>query len=87
MAQNLAAPIWMTFKQALELDAVIRKGEKGSLVVYASSIRRKETDESTGDEIDREIPFLNTFRTSRLHNSAASDRQLYSCGSIVRDAG
>ena len=35
MAQNFAAPIWMTFKQASELDAHIRKGEKGSLVVYA----------------------------------------------------
>src|ERR1700693_2541510 len=26
MAQNFAAPIWMTFKQALELDAHIYKG-------------------------------------------------------------
>ena len=58
MAQNFAASIWMTFKQASELDAHIRKGEKGSLVVYADSITRKETDEKTGDEIDREIPFL-----------------------------
>ena len=41
MAQNFAAPIWMTFKQASELDAHIRKGEKGSLVVYADSIKRK----------------------------------------------
>ncbi len=61
MAQNFAAPIWMTFKQALELDADIRKGEKGSLVVYADSIKRKETDEKTGDEIDREIPFLKGY--------------------------
>jgi hypothetical protein len=53
MAQNFAAPIWMTFKQASELDAHIRKGEKGSLVVYADSITRKGTDEKTGDEIDR----------------------------------
>ncbi len=58
MAQNFAASIWMTFKQASELDAHIRKGEKGSLVVYEDSITRKETDEKTGDEIDREIPFL-----------------------------
>ena len=61
MAQNFAAPIWMTFKQASELDAHIRKGEKGSLVVYADSIKRKETDEKTGDEIDREIPFLKGY--------------------------
>jgi antirestriction protein ArdC len=61
MAQSFAAPVWMTFKQARELDAHIRKGEKGSLVVYADSITRKETDEKTGDEIDREIPFLKGY--------------------------
>jgi antirestriction protein ArdC len=61
MAQNFAAPVWMTFKQASELDAHIRKGEKGSLVVYADSIKRKETDEKTGDEIDWEIPFLKGY--------------------------
>jgi len=61
LAQNFAAPIWMTFKQASELDAHIRKGEKGSLVVYADSIKRKETDEKTGDKIDREIPFLKGY--------------------------
>ncbi len=61
MAQNFMAPIWMTFRQALELDAHVRKGEKGSLVVYADRITRKETDEKTGDEIDREIPFLKGY--------------------------
>jgi antirestriction protein ArdC len=61
MAQNFAAPIWMTFKQAIELDGHIRKGEKGSLVVYADSITRKETDDKTGDETEREIPFLKGY--------------------------
>jgi antirestriction protein ArdC len=61
MAQNFVAPIWMTYKQAVELEAHIRKGEKGSLVVYADRITRKETDEKTGDEIDREIPFLKGY--------------------------
>jgi antirestriction protein ArdC len=61
MAQNFTAPIWMTFKQALELDAHVRKGEKGSLVVYADRITRKEMDEKTGDGIDREIPFLKGY--------------------------
>jgi antirestriction protein ArdC len=32
-AQNVAALIWMTFKQAAEFDAHIRQGEKGSLLV------------------------------------------------------
>ena len=61
MAQNFAAPIWMTFKQATELDGQVRKGEKGSLVVYADSITRKETDQETGDEVEREIPFLKGY--------------------------
>ena len=61
MEQNFAAPIWMTFKQATELDGHIRKGEKGSLVVYANSITRKETDEKTGEEIEREIRFLKGY--------------------------
>ena len=42
--QGFAAPIWMTFKQALELNAHVRKGEKGSLVVYANSITKTEDD-------------------------------------------
>jgi antirestriction protein ArdC len=31
MAKGYAAPIWMTFKQALELKAHVRKGSKGVL--------------------------------------------------------
>ncbi|HWK32157.1 MAG TPA: ArdC-like ssDNA-binding domain-containing protein, partial [Hyphomicrobium sp.] len=44
MAAGFAAPIWMTFKQALELGAHVRRGEKGSVVVYADRITRTETD-------------------------------------------
>jgi antirestriction protein ArdC len=61
MEQGFAAPIWMTFKQALELDAHVRKGEKGSLVVYANAITRTEHDDATGEDIEREIPFLKGY--------------------------
>jgi len=59
--KGFAAPIWMTFKQALELDAHVRKGEKGSLVVFASSLTRTETDEATGEEEERNIPFMKGY--------------------------
>jgi antirestriction protein ArdC len=36
LSQNFVAPIWMTYRQAGELNAHVRKGEKGSLVVYAN---------------------------------------------------
>ena len=38
MDKGYAAPVWMTFKQAAELKARVRKGEHGSLVVYADKI-------------------------------------------------
>jgi antirestriction protein ArdC len=61
MERGYAAPIWMTFKQALELGAAVRKGEKGSPVVYASSIQRNERDEKTGEDVERDIPFLKAY--------------------------
>src|SRR5215472_13792776 len=59
--QGFSAPIWMTFKQTLELNAHVRKGEKGSLVVYANSITRTEHDDATGEDVEREIPFLKGY--------------------------
>lgn len=32
--QSLPLAIWMTFKQAINLGGAVRKGEKGSLIVY-----------------------------------------------------
>lgn len=48
----------MTFRQAVEVNAHVKIGEKGSLVVYASSISRTETDTDTSNEVEREIPFV-----------------------------
>ncbi len=61
LAQGFSAPLWMTFRQAQELEAHVRKGEKGSLVVYANSVRRRDVDEETGDEVEREIRFLRGY--------------------------
>jgi antirestriction protein ArdC len=61
MTAHYAAPIWMTFKQAIELGGHVRKGEKGSPVVYADTMRRTETDEATGDDAERAIPFLKAY--------------------------
>jgi len=59
--EGYASPIWMTFKQALELKANVRKGEHGSLVVYADKIIRTETDSDTGEDTERTIPFVKGY--------------------------
>jgi hypothetical protein len=59
--RGYAAPIWMTFKQVIELGAHVRKGERGSLVVYADRIVRAEIDAKTGEETERQIPFMKGY--------------------------
>jgi antirestriction protein ArdC len=61
MEQAFGAPLWMTFRQALELNGHVRKGEKGSLIVYANSITRAEATDADGDETQREIRFLKGY--------------------------
>src|SRR6202045_4794109 len=61
LGQNFAAPIWMTFRQASELNANVRKGEKGSLVVYANAITRTERDHKTGEDVELEIPYMKGY--------------------------
>jgi antirestriction protein ArdC len=60
IARGFANPMWMTFKQALELGGAVRKGETGSTVVLASRFTKTETD-AAGEELDREIPFLKAY--------------------------
>jgi antirestriction protein ArdC len=61
MDKGYIAPFWMTFKQALELGGRVRKGEHGSLVVYADTFRKTETDEETGEDVERAIPFMKGY--------------------------
>ena len=58
--QGFTAPMWMTFKQATELNAHVRKGEKGSLVVYANTVTKTEND-GDGNEVERDIPFMKGY--------------------------
>lgn len=60
LSQCFVAPIWMTFKQAKELGADVRKGSRGSPVVFADRIIRTETGEN-GQETERRIPFLKGY--------------------------
>lgn len=60
-----ASPYWMTYQQAHELGGQVRKGEKGTMVVYYGVGQAKLSD--SGDEgagkgeEDRRFRFLKTF--------------------------
>lgn len=63
MEKGYNAPLWMTFKQAQELGGHVRKGEHGSLVVYANTITKTEQDETTGEgeDVEHHIPFMKGY--------------------------
>jgi len=77
VAKGFAAPIWMTFKQALELNAHVRKGEKGSLVVYSSSITRTETNTETGEDAERDIRFMKGYTVFNVEQIEGLPAQYY----------
>ena len=52
--------VWMTYKQAEGLGAHVRKGEHGTMVVYANTVTKTETDDQ-GDEVEQSIPFLKAY--------------------------
>lgn len=60
--QGFSSPYWFTFKQAQELGGQVRKGEKGSMVVYANAITRDGED----GEAERTIPFLKRYTVFNL---------------------
>lgn len=50
----------MTVRQGNQLGGHVRRGETGTLVVYANHISKTETDDN-GQQIEREIPFLKSY--------------------------
>lgn len=59
-ARGFGSPSWMTYKQAQELGGQVRKGEAGSLVVYADRYTKSETNER-GEEAEREVAFMKGY--------------------------
>jgi antirestriction protein ArdC len=60
VARGYASPRWITFRQALALGGHVRRGERGTNVVYADRIMRPDTDDH-GEETTRQIPFLKVY--------------------------
>jgi antirestriction protein ArdC len=51
---------WMTFKQAIDLGACVRKGEHGTPVFFVSALEREEPN-AKGELVERHIRFWKSF--------------------------
>ena len=63
-----SAPFWLTFKQAQELGGAVRKGEKGTQIVFYKQLKGKakegeEQPEESSDERGGRSPFVLTYYT------------------------
>lgn len=76
--------VWMTFKQAEEKGAHVRKGERGSLVVYADRYTKRETDDH-GEESEREIAFLKGYTVFNVEQIEGLPAELYTPPAPIDD--
>ena len=76
LARGFTSPIWMTFRQSIELGGHVRKGETGSAVIYASRFTKTETDEH-GGEVERDIPFLKTYNVFNVEQIGSLPEHFY----------
>ncbi len=66
--QYYESPFWLTLKQCGDAGGRVRKGEKGSMILYWKLLERKSTKE--GKEITEKIPMI---RYSTVFNSSQCD--------------
>ena len=59
--RGYTSPLWLTFNQARELGGCVRKGQKGTTVVYANAFEKTTTDADTGEESTERVPFLKAY--------------------------
>src|SRR3954467_9253948 len=69
------SPTWMTYRQAQQLGGQVRRGERGSQVVYMGETTKTRRDEGTDEETEQGVRFLKTYTPcSTLARSTAYPR-------------
>lgn len=58
---SYSSPYWLSYRQAQARGGNVRKGEKGTLVVFWKMYQRKEADQQTGQEQTKTLPVLRYY--------------------------
>lgn len=77
---------WLTYRQARELGGYVRKAEKATQIVYASTYKKTKTDEA-GEEAEEEIPFLKWYSVFNVEQCEGLPERLYRRNSPPKSAG
>jgi antirestriction protein ArdC len=84
MAKGYQSPSWLTFKQSQALGGMVRKGEHGSMVVYADRFTKKD-EGVNGEEVEKTIPFLKAYTVFNAEQVDGLPDQFYATPAPVRD--
>lgn len=60
LARSFTSPNWFTYRQAQALGAQVRRGEKGTTIIYADRITRQDQNDS-GQDHEISIPFMRAY--------------------------
>lgn len=89
LMQGYASPYWLTFRQTQEVGGQVRKGEKGTPVIFWS-LQTRQVDDGNGDFEEKEIPFIRfytVFNISQVDgivpDQAEAFKPLLSCESVI----
>jgi antirestriction protein ArdC len=82
---GFAQQAWVTFRQALALGGAVRKGERGTTVVFADRFVPKSGEgaalppprDQDGHEPDRSVPFLKRFTLFNIEQCDGLPPELY----------
>jgi antirestriction protein ArdC len=62
-SSHYSSPFWLTFKQAQESNGTVRKGEKGTQIVFYKQLPNRKSDEQATDEKQQRAPFVLCYYT------------------------
>ena len=69
-------PAWLSYKQACDLDGHVKRGERGTRIVYASTAKGTERSEG-GTELQKGRYFLKSYAVFNIEQTAGLHDHLY----------
>jgi len=70
LSQGYASPYWLTYRQAAVVGGHVKRGEKGTMVIFWKFIEKKSNEED--DEVAR-IPFLRYYTLFNVEQCSGID--------------
>ena len=76
MAMGYISPYWVTFRQCDKMGGSIKKGQKGTPVIYWNWFEKKGTDDDTGEETVKRVPFLRYYTVFNVEQTEGLEDQI-----------